>query len=244
MVNLRRELAPRLSVDRTKILAYREEDLERLLWQAIPALVAAGPAVLTYEWLYTFTYSRPLIADVIFEQAIAAGYTQWSLGGDTVDASIAGCFNADGGTLSGPDELVEWRLTALAAAGLHAKLVSAGPDWGNAVRARPSDALLVSRDIDGTGPWLDPVETVPLAHLVRAARRIGRGPSELAARLEQLGYNTAYRARDARGGRRRPDLHQPRPRRLAALARPDRVRYACRTCSRRRTAPAGRSVRC
>ena len=190
VVNLRRDLAPRLSVDRTKILAYREEDVEKLLWQAIGALVAAGPAVLTYEWLYTFTYSRPLIADVIFDQAIAAGYTQWILNGDPVDASIAGCFNSDGGTLSGPDELVEWRLTALAAAGLHAKLVSAGPDWGTAVRARPSDALLVSRDIDGTGPWLDPVETVPLAHLVRAARRIGRGPTELAVRLEHLGYNT------------------------------------------------------
>ena len=46
VVNLSRDLAPRLSVDRTKILAYREEDLERLLWQAVPALVDAGPAVL------------------------------------------------------------------------------------------------------------------------------------------------------------------------------------------------------
>src|SRR5690606_4338549 len=54
VVNLSRDLAPRLSVDRTKILAYRDEDLERRLWQAIDALVAAGPAVLTYEWLYTF----------------------------------------------------------------------------------------------------------------------------------------------------------------------------------------------
>ena len=41
VVNLSRELAPRLSVDRTKILAYREEDLERLLGQAIDALTSA-----------------------------------------------------------------------------------------------------------------------------------------------------------------------------------------------------------
>jgi len=59
------------------------------------------------------------------------------------------------------------------------------------VRARPSDALLSSNDLDGSGPWLDPVEIVPLAHLVRAALRIGRNASDIAARLEDLGYSTA-----------------------------------------------------
>jgi hypothetical protein len=191
VVNLSRDLAPRLSVDRTKILAYREEDLERRLWEAIDALTAAGPAVLTYDWLYTFAYHRPLIADVIFERALAGGYVNWELGGDYVNATVAGCFGPDGGTLSGPDNLIEWRLTALAAAGRHSKIVSASADWRRSVRARPSDALLLSCDIDGSPPWLDPVELVPLAHLVRAARRIGRGASEMAVRLEELGYSTA-----------------------------------------------------
>jgi hypothetical protein len=191
VVNLSRELAPRLSVDRTKILAYREEDLERLLWHAIDSLTQAGPAVLTYDWLYTFAHTRPLIADVIFDRALAAGYRQWTLGGDPVDAGIAGCFLPDGNSPGGPDQLVEWRLTALAAAGRYGKLISAAPDWSNVVRARPSDALIISVDIDGSAPWLDPVEIVPLAHLVRAARRIGRSPSEIAARLEELAYTTA-----------------------------------------------------
>src|SRR5690606_35682672 len=101
VVNLSRDLAPRLSVDRTKILAYREEDVERLLWQAVESLVAAGPAVLSYDWLYGFTHSRPLIADVVFERAIAAGYRQWRLGEDLIDASIAGCFPPDGGGPTG-----------------------------------------------------------------------------------------------------------------------------------------------
>src|SRR5262249_46318224 len=159
-----RELAPRLSVDRTKILAYREEDVERLLWEAIDALVDAGSAVLTYPWLYSLAQYRPLIADVVFDRAIAGGYQFWELGGDTVDGSIVGCFPPDGGTLHGPDELVEWRLTALAAAGRHGKLLTPGPDWPRPVRARPSDALLLSADADGTGPWLDPTDIVPLAH--------------------------------------------------------------------------------
>jgi len=191
VVNLSRELAPRLSVDRTKILAYREEDLERLLWQAVDALTAAGPAVLTYDWLYTFAHARPMIADVIFDRALAAGYRQWTLGADPVDAAIAGCFLPDGGSPGGPDQLVEWRLTALAAAGRYAKLITAREGWAQVVRARPSDALILSVDIDGSAPWLDPVEIVPLAHLVRAARRIGRSPSEIAARLEELAYTAA-----------------------------------------------------
>ena len=117
VVNLSRDLAPRLSVDRTKILAYREEDVERLLWQAVDSLVAAGPAVLSYDWLYGFTHIRPLIADVVFDRAIASGYRQWKLGEDTIDASVAGCFPPDGGGPTGPDQVVEWRLTALGAAG-------------------------------------------------------------------------------------------------------------------------------
>ena len=191
VVNLSRDLAPRLSVDRTKILAYRDEDLERLLWEAVDALTAAGPTVLTFDWLYTFAYHRPLIADVIFERALADGYVHWELGGDSVDAAVSGCFGPDGGVLTGPDNLIEWRLTALAAAGRYSKIVTPGADWQRAVRARPSDALLLSCDVDGSPPWLDPVELVPLAHLVRAARRIGRSASDIAARMETLGYSTA-----------------------------------------------------
>ncbi|MBX6748874.1 MAG: hypothetical protein IRY85_04250 [Micromonosporaceae bacterium] len=191
VVNLSRDLAPRLSVDRTKILGYRDEDLERLLWQAVDALVAAGPAVLSYDWLAAFAPARPLIADVVFERAIASGYRQWRLGEDTIDASIAGCFLPDTNGPAGPDQVVQWRLTALAAAGRYPKLVTPGPDWAGVVRARPSDALIMSVDIDGAAPWLDPAQIVPLATLVRAARRIGRHPSEIAARLEELGYTVA-----------------------------------------------------
>ena len=191
VVNLSRDLAPRLSVDRTRILGYREEDVERLLWQAIDALVAAGPAVLTYDWLVPFALGRPLIADVIFERAIASGYRQWRLGEDTVDAGIAGCFLPDVHGPAGPDQVVQWRLTALAAAGRYPKLITPGPDWAGVVRARPSDALIMSVDVDGAAPWLDPDQIVPLSHLVLAARRIGRHISEIAARLEELGYTVA-----------------------------------------------------
>ena len=194
VVNLSRDLAPRLSVDRTKMLAYREEDVDQLLWAAVPALTAPDATLLDYDWLYTLAQSRPLIADLVFEQAIAAGLGKWTLGEDVVDAAIAGCFSANDGTVNGPDELVEWRLTALAAGGRFRKVLPAGSDWDRAMRARPSDALLLSIDVDGAAPWLDPVELVPLVHLVRAARRIGRSATEVAARLEALGYNLSIGA--------------------------------------------------
>ncbi|GAA3448772.1 wHTH domain-containing protein [Dactylosporangium matsuzakiense] len=194
VVNLNRDLAPRLSVDRTKILAYREDDVDRLLWEAVPALTAPGTTLLGYEWLCRLAPVRPLVADLIYEQAIERGHGKWEMDGETVDAAVTGCFVANDGPVGGPDELVEWRLTALAAGGRYRKVLKPGPDWKRALRARPSDALLLSVDVDGTGPWLDPVDIVPLVHLVRAARKTGRSAVEVAARLDQLGFEPSVGA--------------------------------------------------
>ncbi|WP_433338598.1 HD domain-containing protein [Dactylosporangium sp. CA-139066] len=194
VVNLNRDLAPRLSVDRTKILAYREDDVDRLLWEAVPALTAPGTTLLGYDWLCRLAPVRPLVADLIFEQAIERGHGKWEMDGETVDAAVTGCFVANDGPVGGPDELVEWRLTALAAGGRYRKVLKPGPDWKRALRSRPSDALLLSVDVDGTGPWLDPVDIVPLVHLVRAARKTGRSAPEVAARLATLGFEPSVGA--------------------------------------------------
>ncbi|GAA2360639.1 HD domain-containing protein [Dactylosporangium salmoneum] len=194
VVNLNRDLAPRLSVDRTKILAYREDDVDRLLWEAVPALTAPGTTLLGYDWLCRLAPVRPLVADLVFEQAIERGHGKWEMDGETVDAAVTGCFVANDGPVGGPDELVEWRLTALAAGGRYRKVLKPGPDWKRAMRSRPSDALLLSVDVDGTGPWLDPVDIVPLVHLVRAARKTGRSAPEVAARLDALGYEPSVGA--------------------------------------------------
>jgi hypothetical protein len=194
VVNLNRDLAPRLSVDRTKILAYREDDVDRLLWEAVPALTAPGTTLLGYDWLCRLAPVRPLVADLIFEQAIERGHGKWEMDGETVDAAVTGCFVANDGPVGGPDELVEWRLTALAAGGRYRKVLKPGADWKRALRARPSDALVLSVDVDGTGPWLDPVDIVPLVHLVRAARKTGRSAPEVAARLDALGFEPSVGA--------------------------------------------------
>src|SRR6185295_11892146 len=131
-----------------------------------------------FDWLYSLARVRPLIADLVFEQALAAGHRQWQVDGQRVDAAVAGCFGPDDGGVTGPDELVEWRVTALAAAGRYRKVLEPRPGWTGVVRATPSDPLLLSVDVDGAAPWLDPVDIVPLVHLVRAGRRVGRSASE------------------------------------------------------------------
>ena len=189
VVNLGRELAPQLSVDRTKILSYRHEEVDRLLREAVPAVSTPQSPVLTMYWLYSLAAVRPRIADMILDWALAAGHRHWDMRGESVDVAVAGCYPPDRNFPEGPDQLVAWRLTALAAAGRYRDLVNPMPDWeARVVRAQPSDALLVSVDADASSPWLDPAEPVRLVHLLRAAHRSGRTVAEVVHRLTLLGY--------------------------------------------------------
>jgi hypothetical protein len=52
------------------------------------------------------------------------------------------------------------------------------------------DALLVSDNLSGRPPSLDPNAPVPIAHLSQAAVRLRRGPAEVAERLAAFGYAT------------------------------------------------------
>ncbi|WP_147986954.1 hypothetical protein [Streptomyces sp. t39] len=51
-----------------------------------------------------------------------------------------------------------------------------------------TDLKLMSRDLDGTNPWLNPVQPIPRAHILRAAHDFGASPQALVERLAQLGY--------------------------------------------------------
>ncbi|GAB3055794.1 wHTH domain-containing protein [Micromonospora schwarzwaldensis] len=51
-----------------------------------------------------------------------------------------------------------------------------------------NDLVLLSRDLDGRQPWLDPGTTVSPSHLVAAARELELTPTQVASRLEKYGY--------------------------------------------------------
>ncbi|MFC9944445.1 wHTH domain-containing protein [Streptomyces pratensis] len=52
----------------------------------------------------------------------------------------------------------------------------------------PDDLLLVSRYLNGRGPWLKPARQVPYAHVLYAAAVRGHTPAAVVARLASLGY--------------------------------------------------------
>ncbi|MBN1172045.1 MAG: hypothetical protein JXA67_07715, partial [Micromonosporaceae bacterium] len=51
----------------------------------------------------------------------------------------------------------------------------------------PSDAVLVSRQLDAQYPWLDPARPVPVGHLVAASAQVGQGIREVAELLAAFG---------------------------------------------------------
>lgn len=57
------------------------------------------------------------------------------------------------------------------------------------VQVDSDDILVLSRGLDGRAPWWD--EPVPARHLLVGAVRAGRGPSELAGRLQELGVSVS-----------------------------------------------------
>ncbi|MFG2353596.1 caspase family protein [Streptomyces sp. NPDC048521] len=54
-------------------------------------------------------------------------------------------------------------------------------------RVRPVDLVVLSRDLDGVGPWLDTSDPVPLPQVLVAAAELGRRPEDVAQGLAELG---------------------------------------------------------
>jgi len=51
---------------------------------------------------------------------------------------------------------------------------------------RPSAAILPTRDLDGFGPYLDPLEPIPRVHIERAAQRAGFRLDDIDAAVASL----------------------------------------------------------
>ncbi|MFJ4093241.1 caspase family protein [Kitasatospora sp. NPDC089913] len=52
------------------------------------------------------------------------------------------------------------------------------------------DLAVLSRRVDGGPPWLDPLEPVPLGHVLFAAERLDRTPETVVGRIEALGVSS------------------------------------------------------
>ncbi|MBB2746186.1 UNVERIFIED_ORG: hypothetical protein FHR35_006049 [Microbispora rosea subsp. rosea] len=221
VVNLTGPHLPRLTVDRKQMLAFNEAEVQRLLLQEATALTLEGATVLTHEWLSVLVNHDPVLADAIFEKALAVPRRPWIVAEEEVDIAVVGCFSHDaylfGGTraflsYSGtgvssyrrrhiPECVSTWRASVWSKAGLIRGMSVASPS--DVVVARPSDFLLVSHDPghgdvgedrvifkdSSASAWLLDQDPVATGHLIAAAAATRRSPAAVGARLKLLGFS-------------------------------------------------------
>jgi hypothetical protein len=52
--------------------------------------------------------------------------------------------------------------------------------------------ILTTRDLDGTGPFLDPLEPIPREHIEKAAARTGISPDDIDAKVSSLSAHLGW----------------------------------------------------
>ncbi|MFE9599893.1 hypothetical protein, partial [Streptomyces hokutonensis] len=78
--------------------------------------------------------------------------------------------------------------TGLSAEEVTERLRQLGFEISESPETNPTDLRIISRDLDGTAPWLDPQQPVPTTHVLRAAASTGLSAEEVTERLRQLGF--------------------------------------------------------
>ncbi|MFB7502468.1 wHTH domain-containing protein [Streptomyces broussonetiae] len=211
VVNLAGGTRPKdLSVDRSEILDQDvDQVVEKLVTQALPALLAADPPLLTSDWLADVAVSSPRLADIVTEAAGKEGVLLEANGHATPVATV-GFFPPDvdlvhrvprtaywadyvRGAGRRPDAVtLLWRLLAHRPNPELTALTGIVPELAritDVLPARPSDLLLRSYDSAGSRAWIthDDLEgSASPAHAVSAAMACGASYDEVLARMELL----------------------------------------------------------
>ena len=202
VVNLAGAVAPQLTVDRRSLVRHDPAVVRRMLTAQVPALADAGPAVFDSDWLLSLAKADADLADEVGVQMMARHH-RWGAPPRGADLAEVGCFPLDellflrasgeSNTTSRdlPETVGGWRLRVWARTGALPG-VACTDDRPEPV-AGPSDQLLLSRDLDGAGPWLDPSRKVRPGQVTYAALRTGRAPKVIADRLAELGLRVPAR---------------------------------------------------
>jgi len=68
--------------------------------------------------------------------------------------------------------------------------------------------ILPTRDLDGSGPYLDPLKPIPREHIEKAAAKAGILPEDIAAQVASLsahlGWDITQGAKKGKRGRSKP----------------------------------------
>ncbi|MET9594553.1 caspase family protein [Streptomyces sp. NPDC006516] len=206
VVNLSGSHTPRLTVDRRKIIDPDTVEVERLLRQEIPALLAAKDAVFQHAWLAGVLEESPALADQIFAEAVRIGFAPWRIAGQEVDITKSGFFAEDEALSRPADYDSDWaavqsnpgvgrfREVALTDAGYFPGFVTSRSSSRNL--PIPSDIYLLMPGWPGQmrqSRWVGSAfyhdSTMSIGHIAQVTRKTGLSAEEVASRLQELGLN-------------------------------------------------------
>lgn len=201
IVSLTGPLAPRLTVDRRRILTMDTEATRELLRRAIPDLLAGTPTIATLNWIGRLAGDDVQLADQVAQAMIDAEVSFPAAGGVTIKTALVGVFPPDetlfgrgdyrgearyrSGDVDRDDPIAGRRLRDYVRAGLVRDLRLASDEPGP-VLVRPSDAILMS--------YVHPEMALPRAafrfdpqEVLRGAVALDWSPRRVADRLRELG---------------------------------------------------------
>ncbi|MBY8840666.1 caspase family protein [Streptomyces sp. SP2-10] len=204
VVNLSGRHTPRLTVDRRRIIDVDTAEVERLMRQEIPRLLAAGDTVFRHDWLAHVLEESPGLADEIFAEAVRSGFTPWRIAGREVDITKCGYHPLDeppaaelmlGAWASSTDTaaIEPFRIGALVDAGFYPGFVTTKPS--TVVLPVPSDIYVLRPrwNAGSIGSYGFPVSwhqfRVSIGLIAEAAATTGWSFGEITARLERLGFS-------------------------------------------------------
>jgi hypothetical protein len=212
VVNLTGRRAPRLSVDRLKIVDDVAVVVEKLLVEAIDELLGSPTAMPTLTWMASVGWCTPRLADLVGSRLTAASHPPaddrgWLIPPDagrfpqdlrvvlSPDREVVGMVTVDDYLLDEQngrpaDHIYLWRVLANApnpALRLLTDVVPDVADIGDLLRARPSDVGLVSSAF-GRRTWHSDGQRLSPYEILTIALRSGSAPLEVASRLSTLGF--------------------------------------------------------
>ncbi len=221
VVNLTGSTAPRLSVDRTRLVDDVADQVERLLVAALPRLASHGKSLVTTTWLAEVATGSFRLADLVTRGLIENGFRLTSFDHE-VDMAVSGWMSLDPLLVRGRDDIdsrrsdrtmfgspadhvLLWRLLAHAPNARLAMLGEAAPDLvlpDVDVPALPSDVHLLTLK----RRWRATDQDLTARTIVRIAVKTGADPRAVAERARLLGFTVRPDPVPAgRGGKAQPE---------------------------------------